>query len=248
MSRIFKTKSKVSLRYYADFWHYLRRRKPKLTKATRQFCKLIKQNSGVRSRIKRTVFFKGYRIFDRLSKRLFRKKKKPDQPLTEILRNSARLRIYLGGMNKQHLKVLFKGFWNSKATPSRVLTSFELIIRCFLLRIHFIRSFREGKYFIKRGFFKINKKIIYNWNHRVNIGDIVSFSNLKSYIILIYVFFMLRLMLKARRIYWGVPAYILIDWRLLKAKMIRPIQPHELVLPYYHIDIFQAVRFCRKNL
>lgn len=247
MTRIILSKSKISLKYYADFWHYLRRRKPKLTRCTRQFCDIIRQNTGVRSRIKRTVF-KGYRIFDNLTRRFFRKRTKPEQDLTALIRNCARLRLYLGGMNKRHLRVLFNGFWNSKATPERVLTAFELIIRCFLFRIHFIRNFREGKYFIQRGFFKINKKIVFNWNHRVNLGDTVTFSNLKSYIILVYVFFILRQMLISKRIFWNNPPYILMDWRLLKAKLYRPVKSYELILPYYNFDVFTAVRFCRKKI
>lgn len=248
MSRIFKTKSKISIKYHADLWQYLWRRKAKMTRATRHFSRMAQQNSGVRQKVKRTVFFRGYRIFDKLSLRLFQKRRKQDRPLTEIFRNSARLRVFLGGMNKRHLKILFKGFWGSKATLAKIQTAFELIIRCFLLRIHFIRSFREGKYFIHRGFFKVNKKIIFNWNHRVNMGDLVTFTNLRSYEILIYVFFMLRQMISARRVIWGIPSYIFIDWRLLKAKLIRPVEANELIWPHYHIDIFQAVRYTRKNL
>ena len=248
MTRIFKTKSKVSIKFHADLWHYLWRRKAKLTRATRHFSRLAQQNSGVRQKVKRTVFFRGYRIFDRLSLRIFKKRRKQDRPLSEIFRNSARLRIYLGGMNKRHLKILFKGFWGSKATLARVQTQFELIIRCFLLRIHFIRSFREGKYFIQRGFFKVNSKIIHNWNHHVNLGDFVTFASLRSYEILIYIFFMLRQMIYLQRVLWGVPPYFLIDWRLLKAKVVRPIGANELIWPHYYIDDFQAVRYSRKNL
>lgn len=255
MTRIFTTKSKLSVRYKADLWHFFWRRKAKLTRATRLFFKRAREKSGVRKIIQKRTFRKprrkvieGYLIFARLTAKLLKKRNKRSNHLARILRNSARLRIFFGIANKRQLKVLFKGCWSGKATDSKICTSFESIIRCFLFRIHFIRSFREGKYFISRGFFKVNRKIIFNWNHRINIGDVVTFKNFTSYEILIYIFFIIREMLYFGRFLWGVPPYVLVDWRVLAAKLYRPINSAEVIFPFYGINLVKAIRYCRKPL
>ena len=232
MSKIIRSKSKVAKRYDADIWNFLLRETPKLNKATNLF-----------SSLGRSSFTIGSEVFAGITRRLYMSKLRRRNVNYKLLRNKARLRLFLGGVNNQHLKTLSKKCWRTNIGDANAFYVFESRLDAFLYRAHFVESVKEAPQLLKLGYFTVNGVVVKHPAYALKIGDRVDICNFEYKTKL---FLKLVSKMRSNSILWYVPPYIEVNYRLFSAKYLRFPVESEVLYPY-SINLLQAIDFYKTN-
>lgn len=228
MSKIVKSKSKLAQRYDADIWNFLIRPTPKLTKATTYFCSLSGSNFNV-----------GSDVFAGITRKLYMSKLRRRNYHYKLLRNKARLRLFLGGVNNQHVKNLSKLCWRTNLMDGNFFFIFERRLDVFLYRIHFASSVKEARSLIKQGKYSVNGIIVKHPAYLLKLNDEITISDLAFKKEL---FNRIEKQFESNSILWYAPPYVEVNYRLFCASFIRFPKKEEIIYPY-SIDLSQVISF-----
>jgi len=233
MTKIIKSKSKVAKRYDADIWGFLLRKPSKLCKATNLFNSLGRSSFNV-----------GSEVFAGITRRLYMSKLRRRNTYYKLLRNKARLRLFLGGVNNKHLKNLSIKCWGGTNTTFLPYYLFEARLDCFLYRVHFASSVKEARRLIKAGFFSVNNVVIKHPAYLLKLQDRVC---IEDYEYKCNVFLRLHKELQARTLLWYAPPYIDVNYQLFSAVFLDYPQKESVLYPY-SINLLQAVDFYKNGI